>query len=87
MKIHGSNEANFNPYQKQIQKQAEYKKEMNQKDQLEISSQAKQLQEHAKPNAERANYVQKIKNAVESGDYQVNHEKTAKKMIDFWSKQ
>ena len=87
MKIHGSNQANFNPYQKQIQKQAEYKKEMNPKDQLEISNQAKQLQEHARPNAERAKYVQKIKNAVESDEYQVNHEKTAQKMIDFWSKQ
>lgn len=86
MKIHGSNQANFNPYQKQIQKQAEYKKEINQKDQLEISSQAKQLQKNDKPNAKRAAYVQEIKNAVESGEYQVNHEKTAKKMTDFWLK-
>lgn len=87
MKIYGSNQANFNPYQKQLQKQAEYKKEINQKDQLEISSQAKQLQEHTKPHTEREKYVQKIKNAVESGEYQVNHGKTAQKMIDFWSKQ
>ncbi|OZU88802.1 flagellar biosynthesis anti-sigma factor FlgM [Virgibacillus indicus] len=86
MKINGPNQTNFNPYKNQIQKQNEVKKEINKKDQIEISSHAKQLQENEKPNAKRAAYVQEIKNAVESGEYKINHEKTAQKMIDFWSK-
>lgn len=86
MKINGPNQTNFNPYKNQIQKQNEVKKEINKKDQIEISSHAKQLQENEKPNAKRAAYVQEIKNAVEAGEYKINHEKTAQKMIDFWSK-
>lgn len=86
MKIHGPNQTNFNPYKSHMQKQAEVKKELNKEDQLEISSQAKQLQESKKPNAKRAAYVQEIKNAVEAGEYKVNPEKTAEKMIAFWSK-
>ncbi|PAV31013.1 flagellar biosynthesis anti-sigma factor FlgM [Virgibacillus profundi] len=86
MKINGPNQSNFNPYKNQIQKQMDYKKETNKQDQIEISSQAKQLQENEKPNAKRAAYVQDIKNAVDSGEYKINHEKAAQKMIDFWSK-
>lgn len=86
MKINGPNQTNFNPYKNQLQKQADYKNEANKKDQIEISSQAKQLQENEKPNVQRASYVQEIKNAVESGEYKVNPERTAEKMIDFWSK-
>lgn len=86
MKIQGPNHTNFNPYKNQTQKQTDMGKEVNQKDQLQISSQAKELQGNEKPNKERAAYVQDIKNAVESGDYKVNHEKTARKMIAFWNK-
>ncbi|MFC4557528.1 flagellar biosynthesis anti-sigma factor FlgM [Virgibacillus kekensis] len=87
MKINGPNQSNFNPYKNQIQKQSEYAKDVNRKDQLEISSQAKQLLESEKPGAKRAAYVQQIKEAVDAGEYKVNHEKTAQKIIDFWSKQ
>lgn len=86
MKIQGSNHTNFNPYKNQIQKHADINKGVNQKDQLQISNQAKQLQGNEKPSSERAGYVQEIKNAVETGEYRVNHEKTAQKMIAFWSK-
>ncbi|WP_106496664.1 flagellar biosynthesis anti-sigma factor FlgM [Lentibacillus sp. Marseille-P4043] len=86
MKIHGPNQTNFNPYKNHIQKQQEYKKDSNKLDQLEISNQAKKLQENSQPSAERSKYVQDIKKAVESGEYQVNPEKAAQKMIAFWSK-
>ncbi|TFJ93300.1 flagellar biosynthesis anti-sigma factor FlgM [Lentibacillus salicampi] len=86
MKINGVNQPNFNPYKNQMQKQMDYPKDANKKDQLEISNQAKQLQERVKPDAKRAAYVQQIKDAVDKGDYQINHEKTAQRMIDFWSK-
>ncbi|MFD2044988.1 flagellar biosynthesis anti-sigma factor FlgM [Ornithinibacillus salinisoli] len=87
MKIQGPNHTNFNPYKNQIQKQQDYNKNASQKDQLEISNQAKQLQESEKVHPKREAYVQEIKNAVESGEYKINHEKTAQKMIEFWSNQ
>ncbi|MFD1038886.1 flagellar biosynthesis anti-sigma factor FlgM [Virgibacillus byunsanensis] len=87
MKINGPNQTNFNPYKNQIQKQQDYAKDIKKEDQLQISSQAKQLQENEKPEPKRAEYVQDIKKAVESGEYLVNPEKTAQKMISFWSKQ
>lgn len=87
MKIHGPNQTNFNPYKNQIQKQADYKKGVGKEDQLEISSQAKQLQESKNPNAKRSERIQEIKQAVDSGEYKVDPEKTAQKMISFWTKQ
>ncbi|WP_342772629.1 flagellar biosynthesis anti-sigma factor FlgM [Oceanobacillus piezotolerans] len=85
VKINGPNPTNFNPYKKIMEKQAAQQKEMKKQDQVEISEQAKQLQETDKPNAKRAAYVQEIKQAIQSGEYKVNAEKTAQKMIDFWS--
>lgn len=87
MKVNGPNQTNFNPYKNQLQKQMEMKKVGKQQDQLEISSEAMKLQENTKVNAKREAYVQEIKNRVESGQYEINYEKTAQKMIDFWSKQ
>jgi len=86
MKIHGSNPGNFNPYKKQINAQENMRKAETRKDQLEISPQAKKMQEQVKPSPERAAYVEEIKTAYESGDYKVDLEKTAQKMMDFWSK-
>lgn len=85
MKIQGPNQPNFNPYKNIIQKQATMK-DVAKKDHVEISSQAKQLQELEKTNVQREKYVQEIKNAVQSGEYKVNAEETAKKMIDFFTK-
>lgn len=87
MKINGPNQTNFNAYKNQIQQHLDMKKSAKPQDQLQISSQAKQLQENTKVNAKREAYVQEIKNRVESGEYAINFEKTAQKMIDFWSKQ
>lgn len=87
MKINGPNQTNFNPYKTQIQKQLELKKATKQEDQLEISREAKQLQEQTKVHSKRAAYVEEIKNRVESGNYNIDFEKTAQKMIEFWTKQ
>lgn len=86
LKINGTNPANFNPYNKQLNAQENLRKAKTRKDQLEISPQAKQLQEQEKPQPERAAYVEKIKKAYESEEYKVDFAKTAQKMIDFWSK-
>jgi len=86
MKIHGPNQMNVNPYTNQWHKQPDVKKKMSGKDRLEISEQAKQMQESETYEQKRAAYIRDIKNAVESGTYQINAEKTAEKMIAFWQK-
>lgn len=87
MKINGPNQTNFNPYKNNIQKQTDVSKEVNKQDQLQISNQAKALQGNELPGDERrALHVQDIKNAVDSGNYQVNAGKTAEKLIGFLNK-
>lgn len=85
MKIYGPNQPNFNPYKNQAQHQIDNVKEVTKKDQLEISSKAKEMLETDKKESKRASYVQQIKEAIDNGAYTINHEKTAQKMIDFWS--
>lgn len=86
MKIQGPNATNLNAYKNQLQKQADIKKSVDRKDQLDISNEAKKLQKTDKMSAKRSAYVQEIKHAVESGQYEVNSERTSEKMINFWSK-
>jgi len=86
MKINGPNQTNFNPYKNQLQKQADLKKDMKQ-DQIEISNRAKNLLENDKTNPKREAYVQDIKDKADAGEYKINYEKTAQKMIDFWKEQ
>lgn len=86
MKINGPNQTNFNPYKHQIQQQRDLKKGMKQ-DQIEISNEAKKLLENDKADPKREAYIQEIKDKVDSGEYEINYEKTAEKMIDFWSRQ
>jgi negative regulator of flagellin synthesis FlgM len=85
MKINGPNQTNFNPYNNQIQKQMGLKKDTRQ-DQIEISNEAKKLLENDKADPKREAYVQDIKDKVDAGEYKINYEKTAQKMIDFWSR-
>ncbi|MFG6114702.1 flagellar biosynthesis anti-sigma factor FlgM [Halobacillus sp. MO56] len=85
MKINGPNHTNLNPYQKQLNKQTEIKKALQQEDKVEISHQAKNLQENARPDAAREKKVAEIKQAVDQGEYKINAEKTAQKMIQFWN--
>ena len=84
MKIQGPNPY-INTY-KNIKQPPVKKQPTNQKDQLNISTEAKQMQETKHHEMKRAEYVKDIKQSVQSGEYKVEHEKLAQKMIDFWSK-
>lgn len=88
MKIQGPNFSNINAYKKQFQAKADVdiKQEEAKKDKLNISNEAKQLQVNKQSSEERTKYVENIKKDIQSGQYTVNYEKTAQKMIDFWSK-
>lgn len=85
MKINGPNPTNFNPYKQSIQPKTEPKSEGNKKDQIEISSKAKQLQEGAS-DPKRAAYLEELKKKIDAGEYNVDVDKTAQKMMDFWKK-
>lgn len=84
MKIQGPNPL-INAYKNQHQKHITNKTE-HQKDRLNISTEAKKLQLDKQYDVERSKYVDEIKQLVQSGEYKVDHDKTAQKMIDFWTK-
>ncbi|MCM3740230.1 flagellar biosynthesis anti-sigma factor FlgM [Oceanobacillus luteolus] len=86
MKINGPNHLNLNPYRQQMQKQMDVKKAENRSDELQISKEAFKLQGKDKPHEKRAAVVQEIKQQIATGEYKVDVEKTAQKMMDFWSK-
>lgn len=82
MKIQGTNPI-LNAYQQQ-QKKTIGKKTSELKDQVDISQTAKSLQKNQQYEMDRKKYVQEIKSQVNNGDYKVNHEQLAEKMIEFW---
>ncbi len=86
MKIQGPNPL-INTYkQLQQQKQVSDKNPKLQADQLNISSEAKKMQESQQLETKRSERVEELKQMVEQDTYQVNHEQLAQKMVDFWSR-
>ncbi|MDC3416124.1 flagellar biosynthesis anti-sigma factor FlgM [Aquibacillus salsiterrae] len=87
LKIQGPNHTKVNPYQQQLQKQDQVKNDSVKKaDQLQISDEAKKLQEQGSPEAARKAEVAELKRAVQSGNYQVDAKQVAAKMLEFWKK-
>ena len=83
VKINGFRPVNVNPYQKQLDK-TEKTQSAKQKDQLEISQEALDLQKGSQFEVDRQQKVAELKSKVESGDYQVDPKKTAQKLYSFW---
>ena len=87
MKVHGSHQVNVNPYQQQLKKQHDAKqagKKIN--DQLQISDAAKKMQESDGVHASREAKVNRIKQDVETGNYQVSPDQTAQSILNFLRK-
>ena len=85
LKIHGSNQPNLNPYQKQLQKYTETRTEQHVKvDQLHISDQAKKMQQLSGVPEARQQRVEAIKADVESGNYKVDSEQVAEQILSYW---
>lgn len=82
MKIQGTNPI-INAYQKQQQKTINQKRP-DQNDRLNISDEAKSLQKNQQHEVNRDHYVQELKNQVQSGSYEINQEKIAEKIMEFW---
>lgn len=87
LKIQGPNHSNFNPYQKQWNKQTEAVTTKQQhSDKLQISEQAKKMQESENVQPQREARVNQIKQAVENGSYEIAPKQTAEKMLQFWKR-
>jgi len=86
MKINGPNPL-LNIYNNQMNNKRHATKSKTQSDKINISDAAQKLHGNGpQVNEKRLEYVQEIKQSVESGQYKVNYERTAQKMIEFWSK-
>ncbi|MFB5661006.1 flagellar biosynthesis anti-sigma factor FlgM [Alteribacillus sp. HJP-4] len=76
-----------NPYQKQADKQSVEKSGSAQqgRDKVEISEQAKQMQQGTSIDSARQEKIDALKEQVEAGTYEMNPQKTAQKFYDFWT--
>lgn len=76
-----------NPYQKQAgsERLEKLNPSKQNRDKVEISNEAKKMQQGNNIDAARQEKIDALKKKVESGTYHVDPEKTAKKFHDFWS--
>lgn len=86
MKIQGSNFSKINAYQNQIQNQKHHDKSLKQQaDQINISNEAKSLQENQQLTSERKTEIQKLKTAIKTGEYEKNYQEMASKLLKYWT--
>lgn len=84
MKINGLNHSNIHPY-KRPQQHSETKQGASQHDQIEISEEAKQLQQSSRLSADRQEKIEAIKKKIDTGQYQVDSRKVAERFYEFWT--
>lgn len=84
MKINNIGQVNINPYNRQMEKMEGIAK-ASKRDKLEISTEAKELQKGNPIELERKQFVEELKNKVDSGQYEIEPKKIAEKMYSFWN--
>ncbi|RUS55578.1 flagellar biosynthesis anti-sigma factor FlgM [Kurthia sp. 3B1D] len=83
MKVQGYGVNAVNPYKNQQVKTNEVKKSsLSFQDQLEISSQAKDLQGVKSYESERADRLSELKSQIQNGTYKIDSEKLAKDLLN-----
>lgn len=87
MKITSFGLNSVNPYnmQQKALKATESKSAVS-ADKIEISSAAKEMSASSTYNAERAQKIQKLKEEIQSGTYQVDAQKVAEDMLNYYRK-
>ncbi|QCR31490.1 flagellar biosynthesis anti-sigma factor FlgM [Lysinibacillus sp. SGAir0095] len=87
MKITSFGVNSINPYNKQQKslKAAESKSALS-TDKIEISSAAKEMSASSTYNSDRAQKIQKLKEEIQSGTYQVDAQKVAEDMLNYYRK-
>jgi negative regulator of flagellin synthesis FlgM len=87
VKINPFSSQGINPYKKQMDKVDQAGRAVNkQKDKVEISSTAKEMQQVSQYANQRQAKVDELKLQVENGTYKVDSKETAKGMIQYYSK-
>lgn len=84
MKIQGPNPY-LNAYKQTPHKNTSPNKTASMKDKVNISSEAMKMHGTKQQETERTAYVNEIKESIKSGEYKIDHEQLAQKMIDFWT--
>lgn len=87
MNIDKTNSSSFiQSYQKQMQvTPAQKTRSLQQEDQLQISNEAKAMfEKNTEADIARQEKIQLLKSQVASGEYQVNHDKVAEKIHQYW---
>lgn len=85
MKVQGYGVNAVNPYKNQQVKTNEVKKSsLSFQDQLEISSQAKDLQGVKSYESERADRLSELKSQIQNGTYKVDSEKLARDLLNYF---
>lgn len=65
--------------------QKQNQEQIKKSDQVEISSEAKEMAKSQGVSPERQERVNEVKEQIEQGTYKVNHQEVAKKFYDFWN--
>ncbi|PLT35711.1 flagellar biosynthesis anti-sigma factor FlgM [Bacillus sp. V5-8f] len=86
MKINNIGPSGVNPYNRNFNKIENTKASGMKADKLEISSQAKELQNSSQIPEQRQARVDELKKQLENGTYKVDANATAKSIIDFYFK-
>lgn len=86
MKIQGPQFKHIQAYKQNVERNKTRQQQYQRKDELNISAQAKRLQKSEQASQKRVAYLQQIKKDIESGKYEINYEKTAEKIAEFWAK-
>ncbi|MDQ0254526.1 negative regulator of flagellin synthesis FlgM [Evansella vedderi] len=76
-----------NAYRKQQEVNVQKTSSISQKrDQVQISSAAKKMQQSTQISAERQEKLNQIKEKIDSGTYEVKPKEVARKFYEFWDK-
>jgi negative regulator of flagellin synthesis FlgM len=87
VKIHHVGPMNVNPYERQFNKVERQIPSARKKDQVEISEEAKELQEASKWERARQEKVERLKQQVQNGTYAIDPKAIAKSIIEYYRKQ
>jgi negative regulator of flagellin synthesis FlgM len=87
MKVNSFGSQGVNPYKRQMNKMDQVGLAVNkQKDKVEISSTAKEMQQVSQLEKQRQAKVEELKFQVENGTYKMDPKESAKGIIHFYSK-
>jgi negative regulator of flagellin synthesis FlgM len=77
---------NVNPYQRQFNKTEQAAKATNKKDKVEISLAAKELQEATKFETARQEKIERLKQQIQTGTYQIDEKAIAESILNYYFK-